>query len=76
MTGGEEPEGAEGEGRDLTFSWDRDYDADVYCVHNDKDDVNVNHVNLENKHLLASEDTIRSCWLLPDPEPGLPSYES
>ena len=41
--------------------------------HNEKDDVNVNSVNLENKHLLASEDTIRSCWLLPDPEPGLPS---
>ena len=32
MTAGEELEAAEGEGRDLTFSWDTDYDVDVYCV--------------------------------------------
>ena len=32
MTAGEELEGEEGEGRDLTFSWDRDYDVDVYCL--------------------------------------------
>ena len=32
MTVGEELEAAEGEGRDLTFSWDTDYGVDVYCV--------------------------------------------
>ena len=28
----------------------------------------------ENKYLRAREDTMRSCWLFPEPEPGLPSF--